>query len=182
MRISLKIVLPAAAVASFLVVAACVHFCRNRWIEVPLEAVLTVCFVPPAVVLTPIALLLGRRRPWLHEIGVVGLGVLVFVGVFWVGAPLRMFLANHDQKKAREFCAFLLPTLERYRAEHEEYPPDIISMVLEQASGKPPKLIENGFQYRRHNGSYTLAYIDPQQPFAWHVYDSQKDAWSLEAD
>ena len=126
MQISLKTVLPAAAVVSLLVAAACVHFCRNRWIEVSLEAVLTVCFVPPAVVVTSLALLLGRRRQWLHEIGVVGLGVLVFVGVFWVGAPLRMFVANYDQKKAREFCAFLLPTLERYRAEHDEYPPDII--------------------------------------------------------
>ena len=162
--------------------AACVHLCRNRWTEIPIEGILTVCFVPPAMVFAAVGLAFAWRSAWLRQIGFLGLATLVFVGAFWVSPPLRAAVAGYDQKKARDFCAFLVPTLERYRAEHREYPEDIIQMVSEQGGGKPPKLIENGFQYQRRNGTFTLAFIAPQQPFTWHVYDSKMDAWSLEAD
>jgi hypothetical protein len=173
----------AALLCGIVVAAGFAHLTRDKWVEIPLAALFTVCFAAPAAIVTILAFLFaGKWRSRLQSLQALGLVMLIFCGSLWVGLPLRTGLAAYDQKAAREFCEFLSPTIERYHVEHGEFPDDVTWLVAEQGSGKLPKLIENGFLYRRRDKSFSLAFIAPDRPFAWHVFDSMRRAWDVEVD
>lgn len=170
--------------------AAVAHLTRNHWVTVPLEHVLTICFAAPAGVLL-LAAFVGMRLRFLPprfgqsslgELRKVCFGLSIFVAAVWLELPLRTALTWYDRQKAREFCELLRPAIERYRVDHADYPNDISWLLLEQANGKAPKLIENGFQYHHHGRSFMLAFIAADQPFAWHVFDSSRGTWDIAVD
>jgi hypothetical protein len=184
----LKMGMNKGIVAAFLggavVAAAFAQLTRDKWIEVPLAALLSVSVAIPAAVVAAASLMFtrGGGRPRLRQARILCLAVIAFCAASWAGVPLHKGLSWYDQSKAREFCEYLSPVIERYRVEHGNYPDEVISIVAVQGNGKLPKLIENGFQYHRREESFVMAFIVPDHPFAWNVFDSGHRDWHREAD
>lgn len=174
----------ALAAAGGMMVAACTTLLtRAKWVEVPLPLLLGVGVLISAL-LVRIAVLLRSRRQrhkassrmthiLANSVALFGVGLLAVV-------PARFALTWYDGYKAKRFCDFLTPFLERYRAEHGRYPESVASYLLKQP--KLPKLIEKGFQYYGTDDSFALHIMIPDRPFAWEVFDSKKGTWETEFD
>jgi hypothetical protein len=164
------------------VAAGIAYLTRDKWVEVPLALLLTVCVAIPAAVLRLASFAWGRRRAhtWLRQVDNLCLALILFTASLWAGVPLRLGVEWYDHYKAQDFCAFLVPSIERHRIEHGRYPDDVVWLMQQQ--GDLPKLIEKGFQYHSRNDSFLLAIVAPSQPFAWHVFDSKRGTWELEVD
>jgi hypothetical protein len=93
---------------------------------------------------------------------------------------LRLGVEWYDRYKAQDFCAFLVPSIERHRIEHGQYPDDVVWLLQQQ--GDLPKLIEKGFQYHGRDDSFTFAIVEPAHVFVWNVFDSKAGTWRRQAD
>ena len=97
-----------------------------------------------------------------------------------IGVPIGYIASDYHAKQARIYCENLIPHLEQYQAEYNEYPETLD--LLGDLPPIPTALSDETFYYRESADSYTFVVTDDKELFAWWTFTSDNPEWEYFVD
>ena len=130
----------------------------------------------PACLVAAVAWLLRRRH---HRLAAVARGfsmVAIVAGSTVISGFLGVVVAKHDVARAQQHCEALLPALDRYHAQHGQYPATLALV----GAPRPPWLLRDGTYYRSDGATFAFSFTDPAAMMGGFRLDAAERQWQYE--